>query len=155
MCRYCAVEWGVHTLYTLCTSGSRFSDQGWQCVEVSYTHRGMPVQELLLYFRTSAAAFSPLNMASRIPGQTLQYSVCGAFTWTQGKQRNPQGIWKLKMNAAARNTKQGAFRITSSLPVAFWSRYTTSAQNTPFWHNQLGSGPAVVQQRLRVEAAAS
>ena len=36
----------------------------------------------LLYFRDSAAAFSPLNIASRIVGQTLEYMVLPIATWT-------------------------------------------------------------------------
>ena len=36
--------------------------------------------EYLLYFKDSAAAFSPLKMATRIIGQSSQYMVLGAFT---------------------------------------------------------------------------
>ena len=35
------------------------------------------------------------------------------------KSNTNWGIWKLKMNAATRDTKWGAIRATSDLPVTF------------------------------------
>ena len=42
------------------------------------TNAGTGVE--LLYFKDSAAAFSPLKMATRIIGQSSGYMVLGAFT---------------------------------------------------------------------------